>query len=81
MTTDDGYILELHRITGPNNNAKADGKEVVFLMHGLLSSSADWVITGPDRALGMRKKYFASDGVTLSKYKRITIIVYFSLSR
>ncbi|XP_043269207.1 uncharacterized protein [Venturia canescens] len=50
-TTDDGYILELHRITGPNNNAKAEGKPVVFLMHGLLSSSADWVITGPHRAL------------------------------
>jgi len=40
VTTDDCYILALHRIPG-------EGK-VVFLQHGLIDSSAAWVIAGPD---------------------------------
>lgn len=43
VTTPDGYILKMFRIPKPGN-------EVVFLQHGLLSSSADWVITGPGKA-------------------------------
>jgi len=45
VTTEDGYILQLHRVgagTGP----------VVFLQHGLLCSSAAWVIGARDKALG-----------------------------
>jgi lysosomal acid lipase/cholesteryl ester hydrolase len=45
VTTEDGYILNLHRI--PNR-----GKPPVLLNHGILMSSVDYVITGPDRALG-----------------------------
>lgn len=44
METDDGYVLTLHRI--PNFN-----KTVVFLQHGLISSSGDWVLAGPGRSL------------------------------
>ncbi|KXJ71265.1 hypothetical protein RP20_CCG021027 [Aedes albopictus] len=44
-TTEDGYELELHRIPS------LPGSPVVFLMHGLLCSSADWVIIGPNNAL------------------------------
>ena len=44
--TKDGYILTLHRI--PSYEAPP---RVVFLQHGLMSSSADWVLTGPDHAL------------------------------
>lgn len=29
-----------------------DSKGSVFLMHGLMSSSADWVVTGPEKGLG-----------------------------
>jgi lysosomal acid lipase/cholesteryl ester hydrolase len=47
VTTDDGYILEMHRIPNP-------GKPVIFLQHGLLCSSADWVMMGPDAGLGER---------------------------
>lgn len=43
-TTEDGYILELHRIPKP-------GAPVVLLMHGLLCSSADWVSIGPGNGL------------------------------
>lgn len=45
VTTDDGYILELHRI------ATTGGQPVIF-MHGVLDSSATWVISGPKIGLG-----------------------------
>lgn len=45
IVTEDGYILETHRIPKP-------GKQPVILMHGVLDSSASWVLTGPKCALG-----------------------------
>lgn len=45
ITTEDGYILECHRISAP-------GKQPVILMHGMLDSSATWVMLGPDKGLG-----------------------------
>ena len=47
VVTEDGYILTLHRIPASNQTSPP----VVFLQHGLMSSSADWVISGPDHAL------------------------------
>ncbi|XP_023303354.2 lipase 3 [Lucilia cuprina] len=44
VTTDDGYILEIHRIAKP-------GAVPVLLTHGLLDSSATWVLMGPNRGL------------------------------
>lgn len=54
VTTEDGYILEMHRIPHGRdaNNVPGQRKPVVFLMHGMLVSSADYVIFGPGRALG-----------------------------
>ncbi|XP_063979678.1 lipase 3-like [Diachasmimorpha longicaudata] len=52
VTTNDGYILELHRITGPKSNPEPEGKPVIFVMHGLLCSSVDWLISGSQKALG-----------------------------
>lgn len=52
MTTEDGYVLEMHRITGTNANPRPEGKQPILLMHGLLTSSIDWIITGPSKALG-----------------------------
>ena len=43
--TADGYILTMYRLPNP-------GRPVVFLQHGLLSSSADFVVLGKGRALG-----------------------------
>ncbi|XP_055681859.1 lipase 3-like [Lutzomyia longipalpis] len=57
VTTKDGYILELHRISGGDRYPPKPGKRVVLLTHGLLGSSADWVILGPGLALG----YLLSD--------------------
>lgn len=53
IITEDGYILTLHRIPGSKNGTK--GGQPVFLQHGLLASSADWV--DADRnSLGMFNK-------------------------
>ncbi|GLG93106.1 Lipase [Gryllus bimaculatus] len=49
VTTDDGYILSLHRVPYSPASPLQEGKQkpVVFLQHGLLCSSADWVVMGP----------------------------------
>ncbi|XP_023246197.1 lipase 3-like [Copidosoma floridanum] len=52
VETEDQYILELHRITGNKTVPSPHGKPVVFIMHGILASSSDWVIAGPERGLG-----------------------------
>jgi lysosomal acid lipase/cholesteryl ester hydrolase len=58
IETADGYILELHRVVGRHNETRAGHtKKVVFLMHGLLCTSADWVYLGPDKSLS----YLLSD--------------------
>ncbi|XP_030755573.1 lipase 1-like isoform X2 [Sitophilus oryzae] len=55
--TEDGYILTLHRIPhGRKESASTDDKDrkpPVFLMHGLLCSSVDWVILGPGKAMAL----------------------------
>ncbi|CAL1684023.1 unnamed protein product [Lasius platythorax] len=45
VKTEDGYLLTLHRI--PNDN----GSLPVLLQHGLLCSSADWLVLGKGKAL------------------------------
>ncbi|XP_017770503.1 PREDICTED: lysosomal acid lipase/cholesteryl ester hydrolase-like [Nicrophorus vespilloides] len=44
IQTDDGYLLTLHRI--PTNRLGIRGKQPIFIQHGLLSSSTDWVDSG-----------------------------------
>lgn len=48
--TKDGYILDVHRIPKP-------GGIPIFLMHGILDTSATWVLMGPDSGLA----YLLSD--------------------
>lgn len=55
IVTDDGYILEVHRIPhgkGQQANSNVPPGKPVFLQHGFASSSADWVISPSDRSLG-----------------------------
>ncbi|XP_050303084.1 lipase 3-like [Anthonomus grandis grandis] len=52
VITSDGYNLTMHRIPGGRNSEKKNGK-VAFLQHGLLSSSADWILVGPGKSLGL----------------------------
>ncbi|XP_063930038.1 lipase 1-like [Zophobas morio] len=51
VVTSDGYILTLHRIPHGKNMDTVSTKPVL-VQHGLLSSSADWVITGVEHGLG-----------------------------
>lgn len=52
MTTEDGYKLRIHRIPGSPKSLPAPGKPVVFLQHGVFSSSDIFVLHGPNRDLG-----------------------------
>lgn len=61
--TDDGYILKIHRIIPKFPN----GKEPVFIMHGILATSADFLVTGSNVSIA----YLLSDhgyDVWLGKY-------------
>ncbi|VVC86708.1 unnamed protein product [Leptidea sinapis] len=52
VITRDGYIIGLHRIPhGRDSNTTPGNKPAVLVMHGLLGSSADWVLMGPETAL------------------------------
>lgn len=50
MTTEDKYVLQMHRIARPE-------AKPVLLMHGLQDSSSTWIIMGPQSGLG----YFLYD--------------------
>nr|XP_018905705.1 PREDICTED: lipase 3-like [Bemisia tabaci] len=53
VITDDGYILTLHRIPhGRIEDETPRKRPVVLVMHGILCSSTDWVITGVNESLG-----------------------------
>ncbi|KAJ8922518.1 hypothetical protein NQ315_007548 [Exocentrus adspersus] len=54
VITEDGYVLALHRIPyGRNSSATNDTKPSVLIMHGVGSSSADFVVLGPERSLAL----------------------------
>ncbi|CAI5453277.1 unnamed protein product [Caenorhabditis angaria] len=54
VTTDDGYILELHRIPyGKTNVTWPGGKRpVVFMQHGLECASDNWIVNLPNQSAG-----------------------------
>lgn len=58
VTTQDGYILQMHRIPAGRRSARrtgdpgAKGKKAILIVHGLIGSSGDFVIMGPERSLG-----------------------------
>lgn len=51
VNTEDGYVLKVVRIPGSPQSPPAPGKTVVFLQHGLLCSSADWLVLGKGKAI------------------------------
>ena len=53
VITEDCYILERHRIPhGKDQEAGNQTRPVVYLQHGLLCSSADWVMGHSENSLG-----------------------------
>ncbi|XP_050509824.1 lipase 3 isoform X2 [Diabrotica virgifera virgifera] len=54
VTTEDGYILEIHRISESPNGIKNKKRPPVLVMHGLLGCSADFIHIGPGKALPLR---------------------------
>lgn len=52
VQTSDGYLLGLYRIPGSPKNTGKTPTKAVLLMHGLLSSAADYLVMGPSKALG-----------------------------
>ena len=51
VVTEDGYILNMHRI--PYGNKGETGQRIpVHVQHGLTCNSADWVISPEGQALG-----------------------------
>ena len=64
MTTSDGYVLKLNRITGPRqvktgkqqqsskSNKSQSSKKVIMLQHCLHCSSYEFLLNDPDEALG-----------------------------
>lgn len=54
VVTEDGYILEIHRIPyNPESDERfLNNRPAVILQHGLVCSSADWLIAGKYKGLG-----------------------------
>lgn len=54
VITEDGYIIGMHRIPHGVNNFKQSSisKPAVFLNHGLLADSGQWVFGPPKKSLG-----------------------------
>ena len=58
VITKDKYILTIHRIprgnpnTDPSYRTEPNNRPVVFLQHGLLCSSSNWITNLPDQSLG-----------------------------
>ncbi|VVC24410.1 Partial AB-hydrolase lipase domain,Alpha/Beta hydrolase fold [Cinara cedri] len=57
--TEDGYVLELHRIPRSKSGQEPTKNYPVFLHHGIFGSSADWVLAGANMSLPMQ---LADDG-------------------
>jgi len=52
VTTEDGYNLVLHRISGSPLSKNQQRKKVVFLQPGILCTSDCWVLIGAGKDLG-----------------------------
>lgn len=51
VTTEDGYVLEMHRIPRSMTGQQPTRNHPVFVHHGIIGSSADWIFGGPSKSL------------------------------
>lgn len=54
VTTKDGYILTVHRFTGTKASPSPANKPAVLLQHGIVDTSASWVLGGPHQGLAYK---------------------------
>ncbi|XP_031830114.1 lipase 3 [Nomia melanderi] len=52
VVTEDGHILQMHRLVGSKRSPIASNKPPVLLVHGLMDCSATWVMGIPEKSLG-----------------------------
>lgn len=52
VTTEDGYVLTMHRIPYGRSGPTTERRPVVFLMHGIMSASSHFVSLGADHSIG-----------------------------
>jgi lysosomal acid lipase/cholesteryl ester hydrolase len=52
VKTEDGYLLNMHRIPCGKNGCGDGYRQPVFLQHGILASSSDWILSGPEKGIG-----------------------------
>ena len=71
VTTEDGYILELHRIPHGINKVNKEKRPPIYLNHCLLCSSADYVMNSPDKALGNLLSIFLKNQICHSFIREI----------
>lgn len=58
VVTPDGYVTRAHRIPRGRDAPGAPGpRRVALLVHGLMCSSADFLVLGPGNALGKLRSY------------------------
>ncbi|KAF2891448.1 hypothetical protein ILUMI_14725 [Ignelater luminosus] len=60
VVTPDGSILEMHRILH-GKKSFPDKRSVIYLQHGILASSADWVLPGPRKGFAYILADFSYD--------------------
>lgn len=54
VQSQDGYFTELHRIPHGKSGLGDKKRIPILIHHGLLSSSMDWIMNGPNKSLGYR---------------------------
>lgn len=54
VTTEDGYILTMHRVYSKEAKEDLANRKVCFLQHGMLDSSTLWIINDPEYAPAFR---------------------------
>ncbi|KAK7576285.1 hypothetical protein V9T40_012571 [Parthenolecanium corni] len=52
IQSEDGYLSEYHRIPHGKTKKHVKSPYPVLLHHGLLCSSIDWIVNGPEKSLG-----------------------------
>lgn len=88
VTTEDGYVLQMHRIPAGRRSARrsgdpnAKGKKAILAVHGLVGSSGDFVIMGPERSLGKKLcRYNITCGRNrLTIYRKAHSLVLFNIN-